>query len=207
MTRRACGAGVLLAVLAASGAVMPAVGERENFESAAEGSLPKGFSAAVGRWEVVGLPEGGKAVAQLAESADPVFNLAFETNTYIRNVDMTVRLRAVAGVNDQGGGLVWRAKDARNYYVARFNPLEENFRVYKVVDGVRTQLQSAGAKRTEGWRTLRVWMFGDHIRCELDGRPLLDVKDGTFSEPGKVGFWTKSDARTRFDDFTRMAFE
>ena len=95
----------------------------------------------------------------------------------------------------------------RRVYVARFNPLEENFRVYKVVDGVRTQLQSAGAKRTEGWRTLRVWMFGDHIRCELDGRPLLDVKDGTFSEPGKVGFWTKSDARTRFDDFTRMAFE
>ncbi|MCA1684672.1 MAG: hypothetical protein LC745_01550, partial [Planctomycetia bacterium] len=88
-----------------------------------------------------------------------------------------------------------------------FNPLEENFRVYKVVDGKRTQLQTADAKRTDGWRTLRVWMADDHIRCELDGRALLDVKDTTFPDRGMIGLWTKSDARTQFDDFTRNAFE
>ena len=35
---------------------------------------------------------------------------------------------------DQGGGPVWRYQDANNYYIARMNPLEDNYRVYKVVE-------------------------------------------------------------------------
>jgi hypothetical protein len=35
-------------------------------------------------------------------------------------------MKAVAGKEDQGGGLVWRAMDSNNYYVARYNPLEDN---------------------------------------------------------------------------------
>jgi prepilin-type processing-associated H-X9-DG protein len=34
--------------------------------------------------------------------------------------------------------LIWRAKDARNDYIARYNPLEDNVRVYKVEGGERT---------------------------------------------------------------------
>ncbi len=113
-----------------------------------------------------------------------------------------MRLFAVEGVDDQGGGVVWRARDGRNYYIARFNPLEDNFRVYHVVNGVRTQLQSADVKRTPGWHALRVRHVGDHISCELDGKELLDVKDRTFSEAGMIGLWSKADARSRFDELT-----
>ena len=31
---------------------------------------------------------------------------------------------------DQGGGSIWRAQDRDNYYIARWNRLEDNFRVY-----------------------------------------------------------------------------
>ena len=39
--------------------------------------------------------------------------------------------------------MVWRAKDKKNYYICRYNPLEDNFRVYKVVDGERTMFKNA----------------------------------------------------------------
>ena len=52
----------------------------------------------------------------------------------------------MAGKLDQGGGPVWRYQDANNYYVARMNPLEDNYRVYKVVAGKRTQLGSVDVK-------------------------------------------------------------
>ncbi len=117
-------------------------------------------------------------------------------------MDLTVRFHAIAGKFDQGGGLVWRAKDGRNYYIARYNPLEDNFRVYTVVDGQRTQLQNADIPRSDGWHTLRVTMRGDHIQCFYDGKKSLDVHDTTFTKPGHIGLWTKADARTRFDDLT-----
>jgi len=43
-----------------------------------------------------------------------------------------------------------RAKDADNYYIARWNPLEENLRVYFVKDGKQTQLASAKVKANTG---------------------------------------------------------
>jgi hypothetical protein len=111
-------------------------------------------------------------------------------------------MKPVAGQIDRGGGLIWRAKDGRNYYVARFNPLEDNYRVYKVVDGKRTQLQSADVKAPAGWCDLRVVMLGDHIWCYLNGQLWLDVRDETFKSEGLIGLWTKADAQSVFDDLT-----
>ncbi|MBA3257018.1 MAG: DUF1080 domain-containing protein, partial [Pyrinomonadaceae bacterium] len=101
-----------------------------------------------------------------------------------------------------GGGVVWRARDAKNYYIARYNPLEGNYRVYKVEDGRRTQLGTSDVKRSEGWHTLRVTMTGERIECYFDGRKYLDVSDSTFKSAGKIGLWTKADAQTHFDDLT-----
>jgi len=126
--------------------------------------------------------------------------LACGTNS--KNVDISVKMKAVAGKEDQGGGLVWRAMDSNNYYVARYNPLEDNYRVYRVEQGRRIQLQNADIKHSEGWHTLRVRMEGDHIQCYYDGGKYLDVKDSTFQVSGKIGLWTKADAQSHFDDLT-----
>jgi hypothetical protein len=107
----------------------------------------------------------------------------------------------VAGGVDQGGGLVWRYVDASNYYIARFNPLEDNFRLYKVVDGKRIQLATKEGLRAPAgeWHALAIRMKGDDITCSLNGKRELDAKDGTFAKAGKVGLWTKADAQTYFD--------
>jgi hypothetical protein len=111
-------------------------------------------------------------------------------------------MKAVAGEVDQGGGLVWRAKDAKNYYLARYNHLEDNYRLYKVVDGKRTLIQNADITHSDGWHTLRVRMTGDQITCEYDGKTYLEAKDDTFPGPGKIGLWSKADAQSQFDDLS-----
>jgi len=170
-----------------------------TFDNEATGALPPGFTAAVGQWTVVAYDK-GKVLSQIARNPNPVFNVLLISGQDARDLDLSVKLQPIAGENDQGGGLIWRARDAKNYYVARFNPLENNFRVYTVVDGKRTQLQSADAVSPGAWFQLRVTMKGDHIVCYKDGVKLLDVHDATFPGPGKIGLWSKSDAQTEFDD-------
>ena len=72
--------------------------------------------------------------------------------------ELVVKFKGVAGKEDRGGGPVWRYQDNNNYYIARANPLEDNYRVYKVVDGRRIQMDSARLKVTSGeWHTIKVY--------------------------------------------------
>jgi hypothetical protein len=176
-----------------------------SFDSLPAGALGTGFTAGPGDWKIQLNPAATSqpnVLAQLAKNDRPVFNVLLVSDTDYKDLDLSVRMHAVAGEIDQGGGLVWRARDAQNYYIARYNPLEDNYRVYKVVDGKRTQLQSADAPKTGGWRTLRITMKGDAIECFLDGKRFLQIADSTFTGPGKIGLWTKADAQTLFDDLT-----
>jgi len=174
-----------------------------NFEADKVGEIAKGFTNDVGKWEVVAddtAPSKSNVLAQMAKSLGAAFNLTLASDTNYKDVDITVKMKAIAGSTDQGGGIVWRAKDAKNYYVARYNPLEDNYRLYHVVNGQRSELKSADIPHTSGWHTLRVTMTGDHIECYYDGKNYMDVEDSTFKEAGKIGLWTKADAQTRFDD-------
>jgi hypothetical protein len=172
-----------------------------SFESAQPGKIAKGFTAEVGTWEVARDGQ-NHVLEQKAKNDDDTFNVVLVDDTHFKNVDLSVRMKAVAGELDQGGGLVWRARDKSNYYIARYNPLEDNFRVYKVQGGERTQFQSARIVGDTQWHTLRVTMTGAHITCYLDGTKYLEVEDPTFVEPGKIGLWSKADAQSYFDDLT-----
>jgi hypothetical protein len=177
------------------------------------GKVPAGWKAEqTGKgegsvWKVVAddtaPSKSGYALAQTAEGPSSLFNLCVAEHGTYKDVELCVAFKAVAGKKDQGGGLVWRYQDADNYYVARMNPLEDNFRVYKVVGGKRSaEFQNAEVKVPAGeWHTLKVKMEGDHIECFLDGKKHLDVKDNSIQKAGKVGLWTKADAQTYFDDF------
>jgi hypothetical protein len=174
-----------------------------NLDADKPGAIANGFANEGGRWEVVAddtAPSKPLVLAQLAKSARAAFNLALASDTNYKDVDITVQMKAIAGSTDQGGGIVWRAKDSKNYYVARYNPLEDNYRLYHVANGHRSELQSADVRHTLGWQTLRVTMKGDHIECYYDGKKYLDAKDSTLKQAGKIGLWTKSDAQTHFDD-------
>jgi hypothetical protein len=176
-----------------------------TFDSESVGAVPEGFAVATGHWSIVADPDAPSkpySLAQTAKNSGSTFNIILNKGTPAKDLDLSVKMKAVAGGEDQGGGLVWRAKDPSNYYIARYNPLEDNYRVYKVVDGRRSEIQSATIKHTDGWHTLRVEMIGDHLQCYYDGQKKLDVKDSTFKEGGQIGLWSKADAQSHFDDLT-----
>ncbi len=149
----------------------------------------------------------GFALAQTAESPNAVFNLCVAKETSFKDVEVSVAFKAVRGQKDQGGGIVWRYQDANNYYVARMNPLEDNYRLYKVVAGKRIQLDTKEDLKVPvgEWHMLKIKHVGDQIECYLDGKKILSFKDQTIDQAGQVGLWTKADAQTYFDSFTVQA--
>jgi len=184
-----------------------------TFDKDKSGALPDAWrlpQPAAGKkaaeWTVVADPAAPSpphafALTKLAEEPTG-FNIVMLKELKSRVFGITVRLKAISGKEDQGGGLLWRAVDDQNYFVARINPLEGNLRVYKVVDGKRTQLGTVDVETDTGkWHTLEVISLGDGFVCALDRRWTVQVADRSFPEPGFVGLWTKSDAMTAFDDF------
>lgn len=182
---------------------------RWDFKDEPIGKLPTGWSAAkTGKgegsvWKIVEAKDapGGseKALAQTAAGPGPLFNLCVADRTKYKDVALSVAFNAQAGEIDQGGGPVWRYQDADNYYIARMNPLEENFRVYKVVAGKRVQLGSAKVKAEAGqWHRIRIVHKGNRIQCYLNGKLYLDETDDEIMKAGKIGLWTKADALTYF---------
>jgi hypothetical protein len=184
---------------------------RWNFEDTAVGELPADWTATkTGEgegsvWKVredKTAPNGPKVLAQTSpDGPNPMFNLCVHNKFSAVDLDLSIAFRAIAGKKDQGGGPVWRFQDPKNYYIARMNPLEDNFRLYKVVDGKRIQLATADVTvDVRKWHTIRVVQRGEQIQCFLNGKKLLEAKDNAIQNAGKIGLWTKADAQTYFDN-------
>ena len=185
-----------------------------SFDNISVGELPAGWKVDatntkgdLATWRVVKdttSPSGDHVLALTTSgyTQGQTYNICWTDAVSFLDGEIEVRFKSVTGEVDQGGGVVWRVQDVANYYIARFNPLENNFRVYKVDDGKRSQLASADVEAPAGeWHTIRITHKGSQIRCYLNGKLHLDVKDETFSKIGPVGLWTKADAVTSFDDF------
>jgi hypothetical protein len=183
-----------------------------SFDGAPAGSIPPGWEIAETRgrgtpaaWRVVAdttAPSSPNAIAiSDAVNSGQTYNLLVATDASYRDLGIAVMVRACTGKQDQGGGPIWRALDADNYYVARWNPLEDNFRVYFVKDGRRQQIASADIKADPGtWHEIEIEHLGYRIEASLDGKQVIEVVDSTFTQAGMVGLWTKADAACAFDD-------
>jgi len=187
-----------------------------DFNGDAVGSPPKGWTISMTgkgapKWTVERddtAPSKGPVLKQSGKATYPV---ALKDGTSVRDGFVEVKFKAIAGTEDRAGGLMWRAKDANNYYVARANALENNVVLYKTVNGGRSSLDIVGQKGGYGvnvpvpanqWHTLRVDFVGTRFKVTFNGKPLFEVEDATFREPGMVGLWTKADSITAFDGLT-----
>ena len=200
------------------GSVTAVAQTMETFDASNE--IPDGWKidannpgARLPEWKV--LQEGAKSAPNGMVLVDThggtgqTYNLIWNPEISLKDGEIEVDVRANSGEEDQGGGPMWRVLDMNNYYVVRYNPLERNFSLYVVKDGKRTKIKSAGPLQIEAgqWFTIRVEQDGNHINAWLDGRWLIDVDDDTHSEAGGVGFWTKADAETAFDNLTVDSFD
>lgn len=210
---------LLAATLAFAAMSVIAQSIRITFDQEKAGEAPKGFTTALtgrgnpGVWVVLKdetAPSKGNVLAQTdADKTGYRFPVCVYDGLTVKDAEISVKIKAISGVTDQGGGIVWRYRDKDNYYIVRANALEDNVVLYKVQNGKREDLPLKGEGRTYGkkvkvpsmqWNTLRVTAVGPLMTIYFNGAKLYEAEDSTFTEAGKVGLWTKADSVIHFDD-------
>jgi len=151
-----------------------------------------------GKWAY--RPSGGRQVLAQVVETQP-WAVAILEDQKFDDVDVTVRFRPISGKEDASGGIIFRAKDGRNYLLVRANALENNFRLYMIVNGKRSTIASARVTEPKlgEWHRIRVVSKGPKIQAYLDDSLLLDHEYKALPG-GWVGLWTKADSVTEFAD-------
>lgn len=206
---------------------LPAAGAelKLDFGDFAPGQFPTNFHAALagggspGVWKIV-LDNVAPLLAPISPQAPSVTRRAVVAQTSTDPTDerfpmliydgstfddfrLRLSFKIVSGVMEQMAGVVFRYQNPSNFYVLRASALGHNARFYKVVNGLRSDPIGPQLDITTGvWHTLAVQCQGNQIFCWLDDKLLMPaLNDNTFTS-GKIGFWTKSDAVSYFDDLT-----
>jgi hypothetical protein len=202
-----------LAVVALGVAAAQDSAKTWDFQGDKVDEAPAGFSFGKtgqghpGKWVVrsdPSAPAGDHVLAEVdADDTDYRFPVAVADTPVLKDLRVDVRCKQVSGKTDQACGLVFRCQDESNYYVARANALEDNVNLYHVVKGRRRQIKGwSGKVAPNTWHVLAVEARGDHLQVFFDGKPVIESKDDTFKDAGKVGLWTKADSVTHFDAFS-----
>lgn len=201
-----------LVVLFALG-LTASTGKVINFDTDQLGKIPPGWSVAMTnhgappQWQVLKdqtAPTKPYVLAQTSrDSGGTRCPLAILDGISVQNGDVSVRVKPVSGQEDRAGGVVWRYRDANNYYLVRANALTKTVTLLKVENG-RVQQISAPVTHdipSNAWSILKVSVRGDRFQVFVNHRRILQAQDRTFRTSGKVGLWTAADSVTYFDDF------
>jgi hypothetical protein len=200
-------------LLLANFGFLAAAGKIINFDTYPLGKVPPGWTVAMTdrggppKWEVLkdsSAPTQPYVLGQVSnDSTRSRLPLAILEAVSLRDGDVSVRLKPVAGREDAAGGLVWRYRDANNYYLVRANAKTNSVSVFKVQNGQRHALLTDVRREIpmNGWTILKVSARGPRFQVYLDHKRLLEVSDHTFTDSGKVGLCTVADSVMYFDDF------
>ncbi len=185
-----------------------AIAGTTNFDDARTGEAPGGWTATqtgsgAAKWTIEKDASAPSQPNVLKQSGVAAYPVCLKNDTSFKDGFVEVKFKAVSGKDDQAGGVIWRAKDADNYYIARANALEDNVCIYHTIKGKRTEKKRTEMKVAPNeWHTLRVEFTGNHFTVMLNGNKAIEWDDSTFTEAGMVGVWTKADSVTLFDDFS-----
>jgi hypothetical protein len=185
-----------------------ALADTINFDDLKSGAPPSGWTATQtgkgdAKWEVVADDSAPSKPNVLKQSGVATYPICIKDDTRLKDGFVEVKFKAVSGSEDQAGGVIWRCKDADNYYIARANALEDNVTIYHTVNGRRVEKKRINTKvASNQWHTFRVDFKDNYFVVGFDGKKAFGWKDDTFKDAGKVGLWTKADSTTLFDDFS-----
>ncbi len=184
-----------------------------NFDREPLGAPPTGWSAvtvngsANSQWEIRrdrSVPTAPAVLARVPADANADHpSLAILNSMSLRDGDVSVRVKPVSGSRMRAGGVVFRYRDANNYYFARADALEQNVALFRVENGQRVRLGMAVKHDLppDAWRILKVTARGNNLQVYLDHRRIVQARDSGFTGSGKVGLWTAGDSTTYFYDF------
>lgn len=149
-------------------------------------------------WKVVPEPSapGGWALSETAgDATDLRFALCISEQTVARDLEATLRFKAIGGSHSRAAGLVLRAQSANDYYVVRADALEGSVRLYRMAGGRRAQIAAKSVEvASDRWHTLRVILKGSNFEVSLNGAVLFKATDASLPQPGAVGVWSQADS-------------
>ena len=180
----------------------------EHFDKMPAGTAPAGWTATKTgsgspKWTVEKDDTAPSKPNVLKQSGEATYPVCLKTDTKLKDGFVEVKFKPISGQEDQAGGVIWRCKDADDYYIARANALEDNVTMYHTIGGRRVAFKSVDTKVAPGvWHTLRVDFAGSKFTVTFDGKKVIEASDESFKDAGKVGVWTKADSVTVFDDFS-----
>jgi hypothetical protein len=179
-----------------------------HFDDAAPGAAPPGWTATKtgsgqAKWTIEKDDTAPSKPNVLKQSGEATYPVCIRDDTGLKDGFVEVKFKPVAGKEDQAGGVIWRCKDADNYYIARANALEDNVTIYHTIKGKRVSFKNVKTPVKSGeWHTLRVDFVGNKFTVTFDRKSVIEATDDSFADAGKVGVWTKADSVTVFDDFS-----
>lgn len=149
------------AILSSAILASAALAQTVNFDDLPTGAPPPGWTATKTgsgspKWTVEKDDSAPTKPNVLKQSGQAAFPICLKDDTRVQNGFVEVKFKAIAGKEDQAGGVIWRAKDANNYYVARANALEDNVTIYHTINGKRTEKKRMKTKVASNvWHTSR----------------------------------------------------
>src|SRR5687768_4968626 len=92
-----------------------------SFDDAKTGALPADWSGTKTgngdpKWTVEKDDTAPSKPNVLKQSGEAAYPLALKNDTSLKDGFVEVKFKPVSGQEDQAGGVVWRVKDANNYY-------------------------------------------------------------------------------------------
>src|SRR5207253_8475522 len=127
------------------------LGDTVNFDDLKTGAPPPGWTATKtgkgeAKWEIVADDSAPSKPNVLKQSGEATYPVCIKDDTSLKDGFVEVKFKPISGKEDQAGGVIWRCKDADNYYIARANALEDNVCIYHTIKGKRTEKKRTDLK-------------------------------------------------------------
>src|SRR6266700_2911952 len=165
---------ITTALLISLAFAVASLAETVNFDKAETGKPPAGWTATQtgkgeAKWTVEKDDTAPSKPNVLKQSGTATYPVCIKDDTSIKDGFVEVKFKPVSGKEDRAAGLVWRAKDSNNYYVARANALEDNVTIYHTINARRTEKKRTDMKVAPNqWHSLRIDFQANRFTVMLD---------------------------------------
>jgi hypothetical protein len=157
-----------------------------------------------GRWSVVHDPTAKNGLALQysgVPAAEDRLPLAIYKPAFLKNAEISLRLKADLGQSDRAGGVALRITSPQDYYLVQIDARREEIVFSRMKDGANEEIADVDADMTpQAWHTLMVRLVDDEFTISFDGKWMFTGFDKALSQPGRVALWTRGDSVARFDD-------
>jgi hypothetical protein len=146
----------------------------------------------------------GTAIEHIRATSGEEDALAICRSAALKNGDLSLRFKAMAGASRQSGGLALRMVTPKDYYLVEVDALRNRALFLLVRNGLEEEIVGVDVDvAADVWHTLAVRAQDDRFAVYLDGDWIFTAYDKTFPHAGRTALWAEPGSVTRFDRITR----